>query len=73
MSYSKKIGRYILSKGYNLSEVAEGTGLDYQSLYMGLFDENAGRELRADELIRLGAFINVDLEDPVFRDDGADA
>lgn len=60
MTISKKIGRYMKEKGFNLAEVARQTGLDYQSLYVSLYDENRNRDLRSEELIPLCIFMNVD-------------
>lgn len=60
MSVSKRIGEYMRSKGYNLSEVAKLTGLNYQSLYRSLYSEDFERDLRAEELIPLCVLLNVD-------------
>lgn len=46
-------------KGFNLSEVARKTGLDYQSLYTSLYDDKRERDLRTEELIPLCIFIGV--------------
>jgi len=47
-------------KGFNLSEVARRTGLDYRSLYASLYSKESERDLRAEELIPLCIFLNVD-------------
>lgn len=47
-------------KGVNLSEVARRTGLDYQSLYASLYQKNGNRDLRAEELIPLCIFLEID-------------
>ena len=60
MKISKKIGVYMKNRGYNLSEVARKTGLDYQSLYASLYDDNRERDLRTEELIPLCIFLKVD-------------
>lgn len=60
MSVSKRIGEYMRSKGYNLSEVAKLTGLNYQSLYRSLYSDDFERDLRAEELIPLCVLLNVD-------------
>ncbi|MDE7323061.1 MAG: helix-turn-helix transcriptional regulator [Lachnospiraceae bacterium] len=60
MKISRRIGAYIKDRGFNLSEVARKTGLDYQSLYVSLYDEKRDRDLRTEELIPLCIFLNVD-------------
>lgn len=69
MGISRRIGVYIKNKGFNLSEIARKTGLDYQSLYSSLYDEKRNRDLRTEELIPLCIFLNVDPRD--FADQGA--
>ena len=63
MGISKRIGTYMQDKGFNLSEVARKTGLDYQSLYVSLYDEKRERDLRTEELIPLCIFLNIDPRD----------
>lgn len=63
MGISRKIGIYMKDKGFNLSEVARKTGLDYQSLYASLYDEKRDRDLRTEELIPLCIFLNIDPRD----------
>lgn len=60
MGISKRIGKYMKEKGYNLAAVARQTGLEYDSLYVSLYDENRDRDLRSEELIPLCIFLNVD-------------
>ncbi len=60
MNISRRIGKYMKDKGYNLSEVARKTNLDYKSLYASLYGDSRNRDLRAEELIPLCIFINVD-------------
>lgn len=60
MMISKKIGAYMKDRGFNLSEVARKTGLDYSSLYASLYDDNRERDLRTEELIPLCIFLNID-------------
>lgn len=60
MGISRRIGNYMKNKGFNLSEVARKTGLDYQSLYTSLYDEKRDRDLRTEELIPLCIFLNID-------------
>jgi len=60
LNISKKIGRYVKGKGLNLSEVCRQTGLNYQTIYASLYDENSDRDLRCEELIPLCVFLNVD-------------
>lgn len=60
MKVSKQIGIYMKQKGVNLSEVARRTGLDYQSLYASLYQKNGNRDLRAEELIPLCIFLEID-------------
>lgn len=57
---SNKIGNYIKGKGYNLSEIARKTGLNYKNLYASLYDSRSNRDLRAQELITLCIFLDVD-------------
>lgn len=57
-------------KGFNLSEVARKTGLDYQSLYTSLYDDKRERDLRTEELIPLCIFIGVNPMD--FAEDSAE-
>lgn len=63
MKISRRIGSYMKDRGFNLSEVARKTGLDYQSLYASLYDEKRDRDLRTEELIPLCIFLNVDPRD----------
>ena len=63
MGISRRIGIYMTDKGFNLSEVARKTGLDYQSLYVSLYDEKRERDLRTEELIPLCIFLNIDPRD----------
>ncbi len=60
MKISRRIGIYMKDKGFNLSEVARKTKLDYQSLYASLYDEKRDRDLRAEELVPLCVFLNID-------------
>ncbi len=60
MMISKKIGAYMRDRGFNLSEVARKTGLDYPSLYASLYDDSRERDLRTEELIPLCIFLNID-------------
>lgn len=60
LSISHKIGNYIKEKGYNLSEIARKTGLNYRNLYASLYDSKSSRELRASELVTLCIFLDVD-------------
>lgn len=63
MKISRRIGIYMKDKGFNLSEVARKTNLDYQSLYASLYDDKRERDLRAEELIPLCLFLNIDPRD----------
>ncbi len=60
MLISKRIGVYIKDKGFDLSEVARKTGIDYQALYVSLYDDQRERDLRTEELIPLCIFLDVD-------------
>ena len=60
MTVSKKIGRYVKEKGYNLAEIARRTSINYDYLYDSLYSPK-GRELRANELLPLCIFLDVDL------------
>lgn len=60
MTISKRIGIYMKKRGFNLSEVARRTGLDYRSLYTSLYMEDSNRDLRAEELIPLCIFLEID-------------
>lgn len=59
MGISRRIGIYMKDKGFNLSEIARKTGLNYQSLYVSLYDEKRERDLRAEELIPLCIFLDI--------------
>lgn len=48
------------ARGYNLSEVSRKTGIEYKGLYTSLYDEKRNRDLRAEELIRLCEFLDID-------------
>lgn len=63
MGISRRIGVYMKKKGFNLSEVARKTGLDYQSLYTSLYDKKKARDLRTEELVPLCIFLNIDPRD----------
>lgn len=59
MDISKKIGFYMKNKKYKLAEVARRTGLNYRSLYAALYGRES-RELKASELLKVCAFLNID-------------
>lgn len=61
MTVSRKIGQYVKEKGYNLSEISRQTGISYQCLYDSMYGTSRTRELRANELLPLCIFLNVDL------------
>ena len=60
MKIARRIGQYMKDHGFNLSDVARKTGLDYRSLYASLYDEKKERDLRTEELIPLCIFLKVD-------------
>lgn len=63
MGIAKRIGRYMKDRGLNLMEVARKTGIDYQSLYVSLYDDKRARDLRTEELIPLCIFLDIDPRD----------
>lgn len=65
---SKRIGTYMKERGFNLSEVSRRTGVNYASLYSSLYDNDSERDLRAEELVPLCIFLNIDPRD--FADNG---
>lgn len=64
---SRKIGEYIKNRGFNLKEVSRITGINYRALYDSLYNDNKARDLRAEELIPLCIFLDVDPR--IFADD----
>lgn len=70
LTIAKKIGIYMKDKGFNLSEVARKTHLDYQSLYASLYDDKRERDLRSEELIPLCIFLNIDPRDFANKEGG---
>lgn len=56
---TKKLGNYIKERGISIARISEATGISYQIL-ANCFDEKKSRELKADELLLVCRFIEVD-------------
>ena len=52
------LGNYIKEKGITITRIAEKTGIDYQIL-ANCFDIKKSRELKADELLIVCRFLEV--------------
>ena len=55
---TRKIGNYIKEKGITITRIAEATGISYQILARW-FDEKNSRELKADELLLVCRFLEI--------------
>ena len=55
---TKKLSQYIKEKGVSITRIAEKTGISYQIL-VNCFDEKKSRELKADELLLVCRFLDV--------------
>lgn len=55
---TRKIGNYIKEKGITITRIAEATGIRYQILAR-CFDEKNSRELKADELLLVCRFLEI--------------
>lgn len=55
---TRKIGNYIKEKGITITRIAEATGISYQIL-VRCFDEKNSRELKADELLLVCRFLEI--------------
>lgn len=55
---TKKIGGYIKEKGISITRISEATGISYQIL-TNCFDEKKSRELKADELLLVCRFLEI--------------
>ena len=55
---TRKIGNYIKEKGRTITRIAEATGISYQILAR-CFDEMNIRELKADELLLVCRFLEI--------------
>lgn len=53
------VARYIQSKGIAVTTLAASTGLPYGAIYPSLC-QNPTRKLRADEFMRICAFLDAD-------------
>lgn len=56
---TKNLAIYIKEKGVSISRISEATGVSYQVL-CNCFDENKPRQLKADELLLVCRFLEVD-------------
>lgn len=56
---TKALGQYIKERGISITRIAEATGISYQIL-CNCFDEKKSRELKADELLLVCRFLDVD-------------
>lgn len=57
---TEKVAKYVMEKGINLAKLSRETKIPYQSLYVSLTENSRGRELRADEFLRICRFLDVD-------------
>lgn len=56
---TKNLGNYIKKKGISITRISEVTGLSYQVL-CNCFDDSKARQLKADELLLVCKFLEVD-------------
>lgn len=64
MSVTENLAHYIQDKGVKISTLAERTNLPYQTLYKSLGRKSyQPRPLRADELMRICDFLNLNPRD----------
>ena len=59
MTATKKLAEYLNRRGISIAAILKATGLSKQPLYMSL-GSGRGRELRADEFLKICAFLEVD-------------
>lgn len=58
---TNRVAQYVRDKGISVVRIAERTGLPYGSIYPSLC-ANPTRSLRADEFMRICAFLDIDPE-----------
>ena len=56
---TQKISQIISAKGISIAKIAEATEISVQVLYR-CFDEKHKRELKADELMKVCKFLEID-------------
>ena len=60
MNVTKNVAKYLHEKGIKLSVLSKKTGIPYPILYSSLgMQSNTNRELRADELLEICLFLNL--------------
>lgn len=57
---TKNVATYVKEKGINLSKMARDTKIPYSALYTSLCDDGRERALRADELLDICSYLEVD-------------
>lgn len=59
-SVTKNVSSYVKEKGINISKMARDTQIPYSALYSSLCDDERERELRADELLAICNYLEID-------------
>lgn len=57
---TKNVALYVKEKGINISKMARDTKVSYAALYTSLCDEERERALRADELLAVCDFLEIE-------------
>ncbi len=65
---TRKLGKYVRSKGFNLSEISRKTKIPYMALYDSLMNDKRDRDLRVGEFLALCSHLELNPMD--FADKG---
>lgn len=57
---TKNVATYVKEKGINISKMSRDTEIPYAALYTSLCDEERERPLRADELLSVCGYLDID-------------
>lgn len=57
---TKNVATYVNEKGINISKMSRDTDIPYSALYTSLCDDERERPLRADELLAVCSYLEVD-------------
>ena len=57
---TSNVAKYVSDKGINIAKLARETKIPYQSLYVSLGERSRGRELRAEEFLKICHFLDMD-------------
>lgn len=57
---TRNVAMYVEEKGINISKMARDTKISYAALYTSLCDKERDRPLRADELLSICDFLDID-------------